>query len=152
MPPLMARQAALEAEEGVAVASCAEREARGVALAALAQPGLLGVLRSRLDIGAQRHDCCKEVTRSRLPRKVWSQKQLETPPGESEGADSIPERKRGELAGEVTSELQVVGKAASIAITDMGAKQRQDQGTGRGTREEYRVDKAPVHGMEGEPR
>jgi len=30
--------------------------------------------------------------------------------------DSIPERKRGELAGEVTSELQVVGKAASIAI------------------------------------
>ena len=34
----------------------------------------------------------------------------------------------------------------------MDAKQRQDQGTGRGTREEYRVDKAPVHGMEGEPR
>ena len=30
--------------------------------------------------------------------------------------DSIPERKRGQLAGEVTSELQVVGKAASIAI------------------------------------
>ena len=30
--------------------------------------------------------------------------------------DSIPERKRGELAGEVTSELQVVGKAASMAI------------------------------------
>ena len=30
--------------------------------------------------------------------------------------DSIPERKRGELAGEVTRELQVVGKAASIAI------------------------------------
>ena len=30
--------------------------------------------------------------------------------------DPIPERKRGELAGEVTSELQVVGKAASIAI------------------------------------
>ena len=29
----------------------------------------------------------------------------------------------------------------------MGAKQRQDQGTDRGTREEYRVDKAPVHGM-----
>ena len=35
---------------------------------------------------------------------------------------------------------------------DMGAKQRQDQGTGRGEREEYRMDKAPVHGMEGEPR
>ena len=30
--------------------------------------------------------------------------------------DSIPERKRKELAGEVTSELQVVGNAASIAI------------------------------------
>ena len=30
--------------------------------------------------------------------------------------DSIPERKRKELAGEVTRELQVVGKAASIAI------------------------------------
>jgi len=30
--------------------------------------------------------------------------------------DSIPERKREELAGEVTRELQVVGKAASIAI------------------------------------
>ena len=34
----------------------------------------------------------------------------------------------------------------------MGAKQRQDQGTGRGAREEYRVDKAPVLGMEGESR
>ena len=30
--------------------------------------------------------------------------------------DPIPERKRRELAGEVTSELQVVGKAASTAI------------------------------------
>ena len=30
--------------------------------------------------------------------------------------DPIPERKKRELAGEVTSELQVVGKAASIAI------------------------------------
>ena len=30
--------------------------------------------------------------------------------------DSIPERKRKELAGEVTRELQVVGNAASIAI------------------------------------
>ena len=30
--------------------------------------------------------------------------------------DSLPERKREELAGEVTSELQVVGKAASIAV------------------------------------
>ena len=53
--------------------------------------------------------------------------------------DSIPERKRRELAGEVTSELQVVGKAASIAIqTDMGAKQRQDQGTGRERRDRER--------------
>jgi len=34
--------------------------------------------------------------------------------------DSIPERKRGELAGEVTSELQVVGKAASIATSRHG--------------------------------
>jgi len=66
--------------------------------------------------------------------------------------DSIPERKRGELAGEVTSELQVVGRQPRLPYSDMGAKQRQDQGTGRGAREEYRVDKAPVHGMEGEPR
>ena len=36
--------------------------------------------------------------------------------------DSIPERKRGELAGEVTSELQVVGKAASIAIQRHGCE------------------------------
>ena len=52
----------------------------------------------------------------------------------------------------VTSELQVVGEGSLDRHTDMGAKQRQDQGTGRGEREEYRVDKAPVHGMEGEPR
>ena len=67
--------------------------------------------------------------------------------------DSIPERKRGELAGEVTRELTTgSGEGSLDRHTDMGAKQRQDQGTGRGTREEYRVDKAPVHGMEGEPR
>ena len=53
--------------------------------------------------------------------------------------DSIPERKRGELAGEVTSELQVVGKAASIAIQTWVRNKRQDQGTGRGEREEYRA-------------
>ena len=41
--------------------------------------------------------------------------------------DSIPERKRGELAGEVTSELQVVGKAASIAIQTW--RQRRDKHT-----------------------
>ena len=50
-----------------------------------------------------------------------------------------------------TKMLQVLTIAIGIP-TDMGAKQRQDQGTGRGTREEYRVDKATVHGMEGEPR
>ena len=72
--------------------------------------------------------------------------------------DSIPERKRGELAGEVTSELQVVGKAASIAIphthrhgcetmTRVKTKARAEE-----EREEHRMDKAPVHGMEGEPR
>ena len=66
--------------------------------------------------------------------------------------DPIPERKRGELAGEVTSELQVVGKAASTAIQTWMRNNDKTQGTGRGTREEYRVDKAPVHGMEGEPR
>ena len=35
--------------------------------------------------------------------------------------DSIPERKRGELAGEVTSELQVV-EGSLDRHTDMGAK------------------------------
>ena len=30
--------------------------------------------------------------------------------------DSMPERKRKELAGEVTRELQIVGNAASVAI------------------------------------
>ena len=45
-----------------------------------------------------------------------------------------------------------MGKAASIAIqTWVRNNDKKDQGTGRGTREEYRVDKAPVHGMEGEP-
>ena len=29
----------------------------------------------------------------------------------------------------------------------MGAKQRQDQGMGRGAREEHSMDRAPVHGM-----
>ena len=67
--------------------------------------------------------------------------------------DPIPERKRGELAGEVTSELQVVGKAASIAIqTWVRNNDKTKARADRGTREEYRVDKAPVHGMEGEPR
>ena len=70
--------------------------------------------------------------------------------------DSIPERKRGELAGEVTREQQVVGKAASIAIQtchgcETTTKPRHGV-TDRGAREEYRMDRAPVHGMEGEPR
>jgi len=58
--------------------------------------------------------------------------------------DSIPERKRRELAGEVTSELQVqvVGKAASIAIQTW--VRNNDQTKARAEeREEYRVDKAP---------
>ena len=42
--------------------------------------------------------------------------------------DPIPERKRGELAGEVTSELQVVGKAASIAIHGCETTTRPRQG------------------------
>ena len=76
----------------------------------------------------------------------------------------------------MTRELQVVGKAASIAIqtwvrnndkTRARAEEREKNfttklprttlgtglaRTGTNTREEYRVDKAPVHGMEGEPR
>ena len=65
--------------------------------------------------------------------------------------DPIPERKRRELAGEVTSELQVVGKAASIAILTWMRNNDKTKARAEGTREEYRVDKAPVHGMEGEP-
>ena len=66
--------------------------------------------------------------------------------------DPIPERKKRELAGEVTSELQIVGKAASIAIqtwvrnndkTKARAEERE--------KKQHRVDKAPVHGMEGVP-
>ena len=64
--------------------------------------------------------------------------------------DSIPERKRKELAGEVTRELQVVGNAASIAIRTW--VRNNDKTTGGGAREEYRVDRAYVHNMEGEPR
>ena len=67
--------------------------------------------------------------------------------------DSIPERKRGELAGEVTRELQVVGKAASIAILTW--MRNNDKTKARAEEREKnidRVDKAPVHGMEGEPR
>ena len=65
--------------------------------------------------------------------------------------DSIPERKRGELAGEVTSELQVVGKAASIAIQTWVRNNDKTKARAEGTREEHRMDRAPVHGMEGEP-
>ena len=52
----------------------------------------------------------------------------------------------------MTRELQVVGKAASIAILTWMRNNDKTKAKGRGTREEYRVDKAPVHGMEGEPR
>ena len=53
----------------------------------------------------------------------------------------------------MTRELQVVGKAALIAIqtwvrNNDKTKARAEEREG----EEYRVDKAPVHGMEGEPR
>ena len=67
--------------------------------------------------------------------------------------DSIPERKRGELAGEVTRELQVVGKAASIAILTWSWMRNNDKAKAREEEreKEHRVDKAPVHGMEGEP-
>ena len=65
--------------------------------------------------------------------------------------DSIPERKRGELAGEVTRELQVVGNAASIAIRTW--VRNNDKTKARAEeREKNRVDRAYVHSMEGEPR
>ena len=68
--------------------------------------------------------------------------------------DSMPERKRKELAGEVTRELQIVGNAASIAIgtwvrSNDKFKARAEVGRAR---KEYRMDKAYVHSMEGEPR
>ena len=67
--------------------------------------------------------------------------------------DPIPERKRGELAGEVTRELQVVGNAASIAIrTWVRSNDKSKTATSGRAREEYRVDRAYVHSMEGEPR
>ena len=53
--------------------------------------------------------------------------------------DSIPERKRGELAGEVTSELQVVGKAASIAIQTWVRNNDKTKGTRHGQRSERRI-------------
>ena len=68
--------------------------------------------------------------------------------------DSIPERKRKELAGEVTRELQVVGNAASIAIRTWVRSNDKSKAWAeeRENREEYRVDRAYVHSMEGEPR
>ena len=45
--------------------------------------------------------------------------------------DSIPERKRKELAGEVTRELQVVGNAASIAIRTWVRSNRTNPRHGR---------------------
>ena len=54
----------------------------------------------------------------------------------------------------MTSELQVVGKAASIAIQTW--VRNNDKTKARAEPEEreknIRMDKAPVHGMEGEPR
>ena len=66
--------------------------------------------------------------------------------------DSLTERKREELAGEVTSELKVVGKAASIAIQTWVRNNDKTKARAEERREEYRMDRAPVHGMEGEPR
>ena len=66
--------------------------------------------------------------------------------------DSIPERKREELAGEVTRELQVVGKAASIAIQTWVRNNDKTRARAEEREEEHRMDRAPVHGMEGEPR
>jgi len=65
--------------------------------------------------------------------------------------DSIPERKRGasRRGDEGTAGS---GEGSFDRHPDMGTKQRQDKGKGRGAREEYRMDRAPVHGMEGEPR
>ena len=67
--------------------------------------------------------------------------------------DSLPERKREELAGEVTRELQVVGNAASIAIrTWVRSNDKSKARAEEREKEEYRVDRAYVHSMEGEPR
>ena len=57
-----------------------------------------------------------------------------------------PVHKRGELAGEVTSELQVVGKAASIAIQTW--VRNNDKTKARAEEREKnidRMDRAPVH-------
>ena len=64
--------------------------------------------------------------------------------------DSIPERKRRELAGEVTSALQVVGKAASIAIqtwrqtgqTHSDKQTQKDKHTGQTLRQPRGVTRA----------
>ena len=59
--------------------------------------------------------------------------------------DSIPERKREELAGEVTRELQVVGKAASTAIqTWCETTTRPRHGQRPEEREKNRMDKAGI--------
>ena len=66
--------------------------------------------------------------------------------------DSIPERKRKELAGEVTRELQVVGNAASIAIRTWVRSNDKPKARAEERENKYRVDRAYVHSMEGEPR
>ena len=66
--------------------------------------------------------------------------------------DSIPERKRKELAGEVTRELQVVGNAASIAIRTW--VRSNDKSKARAEEREKNIGwiRPYVHSMEGEPR
>ena len=53
--------------------------------------------------------------------------------------DPIPERKRGELAGEVTRELQVVGNAASIAIRTWTWVRSNDKSKADGRKSEKRI-------------
>ena len=53
--------------------------------------------------------------------------------------DSIPEGKRGELAGEVTRELQVVGKAASIAILTWSWMRNNDKTKARAEEREKNI-------------
>ena len=52
----------------------------------------------------------------------------------------------------MTRELQVVGKAASIAIQTWVRNNDKTRARAEEREEEHRTDRAPVHGMEGEPR
>ena len=52
----------------------------------------------------------------------------------------------------MTSELQVVGKAASIAIQTWVRNNDKTKAQAEEREKNIGMDKAPVHGMEGEPR